>query len=44
MKMENNICFNYVVATANSTNSYVFFNFEEMEKGVGHLMDPIIGV
>jgi hypothetical protein len=44
MKMKNNICFNYVVATANSTNSYEFFNFEEMEKGVGCLMDPIIGV
>jgi len=34
----------FVVATANSTNSYKFFNFEEMEKGVGHLMDPIICV
>jgi hypothetical protein len=32
------------VATVNATNSYKFFNFEEMEKGVGHLMDPIICV
>lgn len=32
------------IPTSNSTNSFEFFNFEEMEKGVGRLMDPIISV